>query len=379
MHERRRTVVFSGGGTGGHLYPALALADALRGMRPDVDAVFLGARRGIESRVLPARGERHRLLPVRGFARGGSLRSNLGVPGAVLRSVMETVGWFHSLAPELVVVTGGYAGAPAGIAAFLMGVPLVLQEANALPGVTTRLLARAAKEIHVGYAEAIDFLPVRTRNRARATGNPVRPPVRRGVESVRRELGLLPDRATLLVVGGSQGSVALNRAAVELVQALSGDPGFQILWATGPRWEAEVRSALGGRLEADWLTVTGYLDDMPAALEAADLAVSRAGAMTTSEFLAWGLPAILVPLPTSAEDHQTRNALALEAAGCAAHLPQSEATGAALLDRARSLLGDHETRAAMAARAFERACPEAAGTIARSLSLLLGNGQEVVS
>lgn len=376
MHERPRTVVFSGGGTGGHLYPALALADALRGLRRDVDAVFLGAQRGIEARVLPARGERHLLLPVRGFARGSSLRANLGVPGAVLRSIAETVGWFHSLAPDLVVVTGGYAGAPAGVAAFVMGIPLVLQEANALPGVTTRLLARAATQIHVGYAEAIDLLPSRSRARARATGNPVRLPVRRGVERVRSELGLLPDRLTLLVVGGSQGSVALNRSAVEMVKALEGDPGFQLLWATGPRWEADVRSALGARAEADWLTLTGYLDDMPAALEAADLAVSRAGAMTTSEFLTWGLPAILVPLPTSAEDHQTRNALALEAAGCALHLPQSEARGAVLLERVRALAADAELRESMSVRARERARPEAAERIAEALSGLLRGGKE---
>jgi UDP-N-acetylglucosamine--N-acetylmuramyl-(pentapeptide) pyrophosphoryl-undecaprenol N-acetylglucosamine transferase len=289
----------------------------------------------------------------------------------VLRSIAETVGWFHSLAPELVVVTGGYAGAPAGVAAFLMGIPLVLQEANALPGVTTRLLARAATQIHVGYAEAIDLLPWKSRARAVDTGNPVRPTVRRGVERVRSQLGLLPDRSTLLVVGGSQGSVALNRSALEMVEAVPGDPGFQILWATGPRWEADVRAALGERVREDWLTVTGYLDDMPAALEAADLAVSRAGAMTTSEFLTWGLPAILVPLPTSAEDHQTRNALALEAAGCATHLPQSEATGAVLLDRVRSLVADAALRESMAARALERARPEAAEQIAEALSSLL--------
>ncbi|HSG50085.1 MAG TPA: glycosyltransferase, partial [Longimicrobiales bacterium] len=203
MHEHGPTVVFSGGGTGGHLYPALALADAIRAERPGLRVVFLGARRGIESRVLPERGEKHLLLPVRGMARGGGLGTNLGVPWALLRSLGRTVGWFRDLDPELVVVTGGYAGAPAGIVAALMGIPLALQEQNAVPGLTTRLLARRANEIHVAYPEVAARLPRRARARVRVSGNPVRPPVPRGRAAARTALGLDPDRATVLVVGGS--------------------------------------------------------------------------------------------------------------------------------------------------------------------------------
>lgn len=294
------------------------------------------------------------------------------------------------------MVTGGYAGAPAGLVARLRGIPLVLQEQNAVPGLTTRLLARGAREIHVAYPEAVERLPEKARSRAHVSGNPVRRPVPRGRDEARRALGLDPAVPTLLVVGGSQGSLALNRAVTEMVRELHGPaggvipgaaaegaptdgdpgtgpaPGFQLLWSTGPRHLQTVTDGLSrsGR-RPGWVHLVGYIDDMAAALEAADLALSRAGAMATSEFLAWGLPALLVPLPTAAADHQARNALALEAAGCAVHLPQAELTGGALLSEVRRLLGDGEGLRVMSRRARERGRPEAAEDIARRLLALL--------
>jgi UDP-N-acetylglucosamine--N-acetylmuramyl-(pentapeptide) pyrophosphoryl-undecaprenol N-acetylglucosamine transferase len=359
-------LVFSGGGTGGHLFPALALAEAVRRECPGVRVHFLGAARGIEARVLPERGESHLLVPVRGVARGVALRRNLGVPWALARSLVRTLAWFHRVRPELVVVTGGYAGAPAGMVAALMGIPLALQEQNAVPGITTRILAPWAREIHVAYPEAVGRLPARARSRAISSGNPVRTPEARGVDRARRSLGLDARRPTVLVVGGSQGSAALNRAVGEMVRSLDGDPGFQLLWSTGPGHLEAIVEGFGSALPV-WVHPTGFIHDMPAALEAADLAVSRAGAMATSEFLAWGLPAVLVPLPTAAEDHQARNASALEAAGCALHVTESSLSGSVLLDQIHAVLGSPERRAAMGRRALERGRPAAAGDIARSL------------
>ncbi len=377
MHDRLATAVFSGGGTGGHLYPALALADALRRERPDVRVVFLGARRGLEARVLPERGEEHRLLPIRGVARGGGIRTNFGVPWALLRSVAGTIAWFRDLHPELVVVTGGYAGAPAGMAAVLMGIPLALQEQNAYPGVTTRLLSRWARQVHLAYPEALQRLPAGARARARITGNPVRPPGPQGRGGARSDLGLDPEVPTVLVVGGSQGSVALNRAVVDMVRALPSDPGFQLLWSTGPSHEAMVAKEVG--TEVPWVHITGYVTDMPVALEAADVAVSRAGAMATSEFLAWGLPAVLVPLPSAAADHQTQNAQALADAGCAVHLPESDLTGAVLREAVLGIMADTHRRESMSAAARNRARPNAARVIARELLALLRQGREANS
>jgi len=195
--------------------------------------------------------------------------------------------------------------------------------------------------------------------------------VARDPAEARGTLGLEPHRPTLLVVGGSQGSLALNRAVTGLVREAAGDPGYQVLWSTGPRHLAGVEASLTETGGTSWVHATGYIDDMPSALAAADLAVSRAGAMATSEFLAWGLPAVLVPLPTAAADHQTRNAQALEEAGCAVHLPEADLDGPLLGRRVQELMADPEARARMSRSATERGRPEAAREIAEALATLL--------
>lgn len=375
MHDDRTVVLFAGGGTGGHLYPALALADALVAIRPDTRPYFLGAERGIEARVLPARGVEHHLLQVRGFARGAGWGAHLAVLPALAGAVAETMARVRALRPELVVVTGGYAGGPAGLVAAMAGVPLALQEQNSVPGLVTRVLARRAAQIHVAFPEAIGRLPRRARARAVVSGNPVRPPVEIDARSACAALGLDEALPVVLVVGGSQGSAALNRATLALVEAVGQGgaraPGFQLLWSTGPTHLAAVRSGLAECGDPAWVHAVGYLDDMPAALAVAGLAVSRAGAMATSEFLAWGLPSVLVPLPTAAADHQTHNAAALAEAGAAIHLPEAGVDGPGLLAAVRSLIDEPDRLAAMAARARERGRPGAAREIARALAGML--------
>ena len=171
MHELAPVVFFAGGGTGGHLYPALALADALRSFRPGLRALFVGAERGIEARILPARGLDHLLLPIRGLERGRGPGAQLGVVPALFRSFGRLADEFQRRRPVLVVVTGGYAGAPAGLLAAMSGVPLVLQEQNAVPGITTRLLAPFARQIHLAFPEAGARLARRARNRVEITGS----------------------------------------------------------------------------------------------------------------------------------------------------------------------------------------------------------------
>lgn len=370
--EARIPVLFAGGGTGGHLYPALALAEALVGLRPDVRPIFVGAQRGVEARILPERGAEHILVPIRGVHRGLGLLANLGVGPALARSLSILSGEFRRLRPELVVVTGGYAGAPAGLMAALRRVPLALQEQNALPGVTTRLLAPFARQIHLAYPEAAPRLPRRGRRRVEFAGNPVRPPEVRSASADRRSFGLAADETVILATGGSQGSRAINEALTAVVlERADSPPAWQLLWATGPAHIESVREALGGAVDLPWLQVTGYIDDMPVALSAADLAISRAGAMTTSEFLAWGLPAVLVPLPTSAEGHQAKNAEALEQAGAAVHLPQTDLSGGSLGAILDQLVDDPDRRDEMARTARERSRPDSARDIARRLDQLL--------
>lgn len=375
MHERRGVgTIFAGGGTGGHLYPALALADALVRLRDDVRPFFVGAERGIEARVLPTRGVEHLLVPVRGVARGGGL-SNWRVLPDLARSMGRVWKLFGRMRPELVVVTGGYAGGPAGAVAVLRGVPLALQEQNSAPGFTTRVLSRYARQIHLAYPEAAEHLPGSARKRVRVTGNPIRPPEPVDIGEARRAFGLDPARPVVLVVGGSQGSAAVNAVVSEMVTAvevgrLERRAGLQLLWATGPRHLGTVTRSLGDE-PPSWVRVVGYIDRMELALGAADLAVSRAGAMATSELLAWGVPMVLIPLPTAAANHQELNARALASAGAAVHLEQEGLSGEELWDAVTELATDPVRLDAFRQAARGRGRPEAAHRIAAALTELL--------
>jgi UDP-N-acetylglucosamine--N-acetylmuramyl-(pentapeptide) pyrophosphoryl-undecaprenol N-acetylglucosamine transferase len=365
--------VISGGGTGGHLYPALAIADGLRVVRPDVRVVFVGARRGLEARILPERGEEHVLLSVYGIDRSrpaSALRALAGLGVGLVR----IVHLFASLRPAVVVVTGGYAGAAAGIAAGLMGIPLVLQEQNSFPGAVTKLLTRFALRVHVAYPEAAPRLPVPVR--CVVSGNPVRPKSTADQGPARRAFGVPEDATLTFVTGGSQGSLALNRGVTAYVEGVHrGDltrPALlHLLWATGRRHYESVAAALAALDDPGWVHVLPYVDDMPGALAAADFALSRAGAMTIAEFLNEGLPAILVPLPTAAEDHQTHNARALEGAGAARVLPEAEMTAERLADEIAAIAGDPAALAGMRSAALERARPDATGRIARDVATFL--------
>lgn len=367
--------VFSGGGTGGHLYPTLALAAALSERRPDVHQFFVGAERGLEARVLPERGLDHMLVPVEGLHRD-SLLANLRVVGLLAQAIRQVTEAFKQVRPHLVVVTGGYAGGPAGFAAILTRTRLVLQEQNSLPGLTTRVLALFAREVHLAFPEAVDALPRGTRRKAKFSGNPVRRPALQDRSAAAEALGVDPDRTIVLVTGGSQGSQALNEVVLDAVRkvvesALERPSALQLLWVTGPANLADVARELEAIGSPDWVRVVGYMHDMPLALSVSELAVSRAGAMTTSEFLAWGIPSILIPLPTAAADHQARNAIALSEAGAAFHLPQSEATGEVLWQAVDELVRDTSTLAQMSKAAEKRGRPFAASEIAASLDRLL--------
>jgi UDP-N-acetylglucosamine--N-acetylmuramyl-(pentapeptide) pyrophosphoryl-undecaprenol N-acetylglucosamine transferase len=370
--DDRWVAVFSGGGTGGHLYPALALSGALGERRPDVRPFFVGAERGIEARVLPERGVEHLLLPVEGFRRG-TVRANLPVLRSLGRALTAVASAFRTLRPRLVVVTGGYAGGPAGLVAVFMGIRLVLQEQNSVPGVTTRALSLMAHQVHVAFPEAAAYLPRPARRKVRVTGNPVQPPVEVDRAAAARRFGLDPERPVILVVGGSQGSRALNEAVLGAVTGglAGGASPEQLLWSTGPTHLAGIRERLAGLGERAGVRAVGYIDTMPEALALATLAVSRAGAMATSEFLAWGIPSVLVPLPTAAADHQRRNAEALARAGAAEVIDEAELDGRVLRERIAGLLGDAGALARMATAARSRGRPHAAAEIAAALDALL--------
>lgn len=356
-------VFFTGGGTGGHLYPALAIARALVRQAPGVRPHFIGARRGIERDVLPTTGFPHTLLDLHPLYRGAPWRNWKTVAGLASgwRSVARLAGEER---PRLVVATGGYAsGATLAFAAWSR-IPYVLQEQNAFPGKTVAWFSRWAREVYVGFPEARDRLPAAARGRVRDAGNPIEPPPvpRPDREAARAQWGFGPGtRLVVLAFGGSQGSAALNVLVEGWLEAGVPD-GVGLVWGTGRAHHA--RHA--GR-ESAQVRVRAYLAPIADAYAVADLAIARAGAMTTAELCAWGIPMYLVPLPTAAADHQTANARALAEAGAAEWTPEREATPQRLDAFVRQLAADTARRKHLAAAAFARARPRAADEIAAQL------------
>ena len=379
-------VVFSGGGTAGHFHPARNIAEALAGMLPGVEPYFVGTEGRIEALELPHLGYSYRLVRVTGLRglRGGRIAgaaANVRALWLLLLAVIRLVPDFRRREAAAVVLTGGYVCAPAGIAARMLGIPVVLQEQNRHPGKATRLLSRWARQIHLAYPEAGAALPRRARSRIRDSGNPIRPlppAAERGRAAARTALGLPADASVVLVVGGSQGARKMNSGLIEILQDDMSIKREFVLFVTGrAHYDAAVEAL--GRDRGDRFAVVPYLEPakMYQALAASDLAVSRAGAMATSEFLAWGLPAILVPLPTAAADHQTANARALEAAGAAVHLPEmapdgTALTGARLWEEVTRVLGTPGLLASMSGAARARARPDAAREVAAAIAEVIG-------
>jgi UDP-N-acetylglucosamine--N-acetylmuramyl-(pentapeptide) pyrophosphoryl-undecaprenol N-acetylglucosamine transferase len=367
-------VLFAGGGTGGHLYPAIALAEAFERRDPSTEIFFVGAARGVEARVLPERGLPHELLPFEPIRRERPWRNWVLVP-ALLRSALGLRRVYRDFRPDLVVGTGGYASGPAVGWGILHGVPAAVQEQNSFPGVVTRWLAGRVRQIHLAFPEALDHLRPGPRTEVFTHGNPIQPPDRSLDRATARARFGLGGGVVALVVGGSQGARAVNEALLADLRAVAGGraerpDGLELLWATGPAHHDAIRRGLD-ELRFDWVHAVDYIRDMPAALAAADLAVSRAGAMALAELAAWGIPSILVPFPHAAADHQHHNAVALARAGAARMLPEPELAPGALWSELLELATDPGERGRVAARAAERGQPDAADRIVEDLTKLL--------
>jgi UDP-N-acetylglucosamine--N-acetylmuramyl-(pentapeptide) pyrophosphoryl-undecaprenol N-acetylglucosamine transferase len=370
-------VLFAGGGTGGHLYPALALADEMRRRDPAATLMFVGARRGIEARVLPERGLPHLLLPFEPIRRSAPWRNWRLVPAAA-GSIAGLRRVFREFRPDLVVGTGGYASGPVLAWALLKGVPTALQEQNSYPGLTTRWLAPRVRQIHLAFPESLDHMKPGPRTEVFEYGNPIQPPDESLDRATARARFGLGDGPVALIVGGSQGARAVNEALLSDLSGLAaGDlpprpDGLEILWATGPANHEAVRARVEELGVGGWVHPVGYIEDMPAALAAADAAISRAGAMALAELCAWGIPSVLVPFPHAAANHQYHNAKALADTGATVLLPEDELAPGRVWREIVALLGDPARRERMAARARARGNPRAAAQIVDTLSRLTG-------
>lgn len=350
-------VLVAGGGTGGHLMPALALARELRARVPGLEPVLVGAERGVEADVLPARDFAFTLLPAEPIYRRQWWR-NAGQPRAVLRVLRALRALFARERPVAAIGTGGYASAPAVWWAARQGLPTAIQEQNAYPGLATRWLARRVDHVYLGLPEAARHLRPGRGTQVFDTGNPIVPPDPGRREAARARFGLLPGRPTLVVSGGSQGALAINRAVAEWVRR-GGSAGLNLIWVTGKRTWGDFASLHSPPA----CHVVDFLDPMADGWAVADLVVSRAGMLSVAELCAWGVPSILVPLPTAAADHQSKNAEAMAAAGAAVMLRQADLDAASLGHLVGELLADGLRRERMAAAARQRGRPGAAAEI----------------
>ena len=361
-------VWFAGGGTGGHLYPGLAIARAMVAEDPSVRPFFVGARRGIERELLPEQGFPYELLDLHPLYRSKPWQNWRTLRGMI--SAWRRLGALaREQRPSLIVGTGGYGAALALAYGVRHRIPIALQEANSHPGLTVRLFARFARAVYLGFPEAAHALKAPA-GALLDTGCPIEPPptVRPDAAAARAAWGF--PRAggrVILVFGGSQGARGLNAVIADWVRA--GIPAdTYMIWGTGRAQHAELAP-----LQSDRVRVRPYLSPITEAYAAADVAITRAGAMTTAELCAWGIPMFLVPLPTAAADHQTENARSLHAAGAAIHLPQSGLTALMVDAIVRNVLDDPARLDALAAGARARARPDAARVIARS-ALSIANG-----
>lgn len=353
-------ILFAGGGTGGHLYPGLAIARAMRRLEPRAEPYFVGALRGIERRVLPTTEFEFELLDLHPLYRSKPWLNWKTVVGAVSawRSVSRTNDASH---PACVVGTGGYAsGIALGFAA-THGIPIAIQEQNSFPGLTTRFFSRYARQVHNGFPEASHYLSPGKHTQIFDSGNPIEPPPSpRPDRAEARVAWRFPPEGgrVMLIFGGSQGAKAINDAVARWLSG-SSLTDVHVIWATGERTFEEF-----ARFESDRVRVRPYLNPISSAYAAADFALSRGGAMATAELCAWGIPPIVVPLPTAAADHQTANAKALAAAGAAEFIPQSELTPERLETSVRPLVTNPQLLADRSAAALSRARPSAAMDIA---------------
>lgn len=310
--ERPLRILITGGGTGGHVFPAIAIADAVKRMRPDTEFLFVGANGKMEMERVPQAGYPIEGLNIAGFQRGfslTSLRRNLSFPFKLVSSALKAKRIVRRFQPDVVVGTGGYASGPVMRAAQQLGIPTIIQEQNSYAGVTNRLLAKRASRICVAYDHMEHYFPM---EKIVFTGNPVRQDIlhlEQKHEEGLRHYGLASGKKTIAVIGGSLGARTLNRALAENTALLAERSDVQVLWQCGRFYEYEYSNCDTARLPN--VQIRSFIDRMDLLYAAADLIISRAGALSISELCLVGKPVILVPSPNVAEDHQTKNALAL--------------------------------------------------------------------
>ncbi len=369
MTEKDRTyrIIVSGGGTGGHIYPAIAIANELKDKLGNVDILFVGAKGKMEMQKVPEAGYPIKGLPISGLQRSLSLK-NLSFPFKVISSVSNAFKILKEFKPDIAVGFGGYASGPMLYAASKKGLPSVIQEQNSFAGITNKLLARNVNKICVAHDKMERFFP---KEKIVLTGNPVR----KGIDAATsrrsdglKHFGLKDDKPVLLVLGGSLGARTLNETMVAGLSELN-ESGIQVIWQCGKFYHDEMKQRTEGKL-GDNIRLMEFIKEMDLAYAAADVVVSRAGALSVSELCLVGKPVIFVPSPNVAEDHQTKNAMALVEKDAALLVKDADSVEK-LIPASLGLLKDKEKQTELSQNILKLARPNAAEDIANEIIELI--------
>ena len=358
-------IVISGGGTGGHIFPAVSIANAIRTLRPEARILFVGALGRMEMTRVPAAGYEIKGLPVRGLIRPLWSPKNIGVLIDYLKSKRQVRAIIKEFRPMAAVGVGGYASGATLDAAAAMGIPCLIQEQNSYAGMTNKHLADKVEKICVAYDGMERFFPA---DKIVKTGNPVRQALLESDitrEAALSQFGLDPDKKTILLVGGSLGARTVNESVLGHLDMVR-DSDVQFIWQTGKYYNATIMERIAKEPKMDNLKVMDFISDMAAAYKAADLVVSRAGASSISEFCLIGKPVILVPSPNVAEDHQTKNAMALVNKDAAILVKDADAP-TSLLPLAMKTVADDEKLRSLAENILKLALPDSEEIIAKEV------------
>ncbi len=350
-------ILFAGGGTGGHLYPAIAVAEELRKIKPEAEILFVGSKNKIEGKIVPALGFQFRNIIVRGFARELSVKTFL-FPFYLMISVFQSIAIAMKYKPKVAIGTGGYVAGPVIWASSIIGSKVILIEPNSYPGITTRLLEKYADEVHISFEYTKKYL--RRQNILKLTGNPVRNSLKiYDKKNALKKFDLSESKKTLLIVGGSLGANSINKAVEKNLNDLIKNQ-IQLIWQVGKNYFAEY-----SKYQTSECKVFPFIENMGEAFSACDLVVARAGASTISEIAFLGLPAVLIPSPNVAENHQYHNAKAL-ADDRAVILIEDKNVEKELLDTVTKTLSDESLLNELKVNIKKFAKPEASYQIAKS-------------
>lgn len=366
--KKEYRIIISGGGTGGHIFPALSIADAIRSKQPDAKILFVGASNRMEMQRVPEAGYDIVGLPVAGFDRK-HLWKNIKVLWQLLKSQRMARKVIKDFAPQVAVGVGGYASGPTLKMAASMNIPTLIQEQNSYAGVTNKLLAKKAKMICVAYDGMERFFP---HEKIKLTGNPVRKALldmRTNRTVAMKEMGLDTDKRCVLIVGGSLGARSINESIIGNLNIIKANPDIQFVWQTGKLYYEEMVARANREGKPENLIITDFVSNMANALSAANLVVSRAGAGSISEFALLGKAVILVPSPNVSEDHQTKNAMALVDKDAAIYVADAKA-GEELLSTAVATVTDDERINTLESNIVKLAKPNAAQEIAEEVLIL---------